>query len=207
MLICSSFPWGILTTCATSYASEVLPTSLRVYLTSFTNMCFIIGQLIAAGILKALSNHISQWAYRIPFAIQWVWPCFLIPLVYFAPESPWYLVRKNRLEDAEQSLRRLQNRKAKINPRNTLATIIHTDNFEKMNNAGTRYLDCFRGPELRRTEIACMVLTGQILCGINFAYNSSYFYENIGVGTSTTYSLNLGGTGLALCGCFVNWFG
>ena len=207
MLICSRFPWGILTTCATSYASEVLPTSLRVYLTSFTNMCFIIGQLIAAGILKGLSNHISPWAYRIPFAIQWVWPCFLIPLVYFAPESPWYLVRKNCLEDAEKSLRRLQNRKAKINPRNTLATIIHTDNFEKMHSAGTRYLDCFKGPELRRTEIACMVLTGQILCGIDFAYNSSYFYENIGVGTSTTYSLNLGGTGLALCGCFVNWFG
>jgi SP family general alpha glucoside:H+ symporter-like MFS transporter len=170
-------------------------------------MCFIIGQLIAAGILKGLSNHVSPWAYRIPFAIQWVWPCFLIPLVYVAPESPWYLVRKNRLEDAEKSLRRLQNRNAKINPRNTLATIIHTDNFEKMNEVGTSYLDCFKGPELRRTEIACMVLTGQILCGIDFAYNSSYFYENIGVGTSTTYSLNLGGTGLALCGCFVNWFG
>lgn len=170
-------------------------------------MCFIFGQLIAAGVLKALSTHTSEWAYRIPFAVQWVWPCFLIPLVYFAPESPWYLVRMGRLEEAEKSLRRLQSRRSDINPKNTLATIIHTDQFEERNQVGTSYWDCIKGPERRRTEIACMAFTGQILCGINFAYNSSYFFENVGVGTSTTYSLNLGGTFLALFGCFLNWFG
>lgn len=170
-------------------------------------MCFILGQLIAGGVLKGLSNHTSPWAYKIPFAIQWVWPCFLIPLVYFAPESPWYLVRMNRLEEAEKSLRRLQSSKAtNTNPKNTLATIIHTDNFEKSKSIGTSYLDCIKGPELRRTEIACMAFAGQILCGINFAYNSSYFFENVGLSTSTTYSLSLGGSFLALFGCFLNWF-
>lgn len=170
-------------------------------------MCFILGQLIASGVLKGLANHTSEWAYRIPFAIQWVWPTFLIPLVYLAPESPWYLARMNRLEDAEKSLRRLQSSKAThIDPKKTLATIIHTDNFEKEHEVGSSYLDCFKGPELRRTEIACMVFTGQILCGINFAYNSSYFFEQVGIDTSTTYSLALGGTFLALFGCFLNWF-
>ena len=170
-------------------------------------MCFIFGQLIAAGVLKGLSEYTSEWAYRVPFAVQWAWPLFLIPLVYFVPESPWYLVRMNRLEEAEKSLRRLQSPKANINPKNTLATIIHTDQYEERHQVGTSYWDCFKGPELRRTEIACMAFTGQILCGINFAYNSSYFFENVGVGTSTTYSLNLGGTFLALLGCFLNWFG
>jgi SP family general alpha glucoside:H+ symporter-like MFS transporter len=114
----------------------------------------------------------------------------------------------NRLEEAEKSLRRLQSSKAtNINPKTTLATIIHTDNFEKSNSVGTRYWDCFTGPELRRTEIACMAFAGQILCGINFAYNSSYFFENVGFSTSTTYSLSLGGTFLALFGCLLNWFG
>jgi len=45
---------------------------LRVYLTSYTNMCFIIGQLIAAGVLDGLVSNPTQWGYRIPFAIQWV---------------------------------------------------------------------------------------------------------------------------------------
>ena len=61
--------------------------------------------------------------------------------------------------------------------------------------------------ELRRTEIACVCFAGQILCCICFAYNSSYFFQNVGLGTSPTYSLALGGTALALVGCFVNCFG
>jgi MFS transporter, SP family, general alpha glucoside:H+ symporter len=96
-------------------------------MTSYTNMCFIIGQLISAGVLKGLSGMTSEWGYRIPFAIQWIWPCFLIPAICFAPESPWYLVRQNRLEDAEKSIRRLQSApESVIDPKKTLATIVYT---------------------------------------------------------------------------------
>jgi SP family general alpha glucoside:H+ symporter-like MFS transporter len=200
-------PWGILATTAPAYASEVLPTCLRTYMTSFTNMCFILGQLISAGVLKGLSTREDQWGYKIPFALQWVWPCFLIPLVYFSPESPWYLVRMNRMEDAEASLNRLKSKKAThVDVRDTLATIIYTDNLEKQLSVGTSYFDCFKGVELRRTEIACLCFAGQILCGICFAYNSSYFFSQVGLGTSATYSLALGGTALAFVGCLVNWF-
>jgi SP family general alpha glucoside:H+ symporter-like MFS transporter len=170
-------------------------------------MCFIIGQLIASGILKGLSNSTSQWAYRIPFALQWVWPCVLLPLVYLAPESPWHLVRKNRLEEAEKALSRLQSPKCEIDPKHTLATIIHTNDFERRAHVEGSYWDCFRGPELRRTEIAALTYTGQVFVGIGFAYSSTYFFQSIGVGTSTTYSLGLGGNCLGLVGCFLNWFG
>ncbi|KPM36046.1 Maltose permease MAL61 [Neonectria ditissima] len=205
--ILCGLPWGILATTAPAYASEVLPIALRTYLTSFTNMCFIIGQLISAGILKGLSTREDQWGYRIPFAIQWVWPVFLIPLIYMSPESPWYLVRMGKLEEAEASLRRLQSPTAtNIDPRKTLSMIIYTNNLEQQLKVGTSYWDCFKGTELRRTEIACVVFSGQILCGIAFAYNSSYFFSQMGLGTSTTYSLSLGGTGLAFVGCLVNWF-
>ncbi|MAD86658.1 MAG: hypothetical protein CL912_27190 [Deltaproteobacteria bacterium] len=204
--ILCGLPWGILATTAPAYASEVLPTALRTYMTSYTNMCFIIGQLISAGILKGLSTRTDPWGYKIPFALQWVWPVFLIPLVYMAPESPWYLVRVGRIDDAEKSLRRLQSPDANIDPRKTLAAIIYTNNLEQQLSVGTSYFDCFKGFELRRTEIACAVFAGQILCGICFAYNSSYFFSQVGLGTSATYSLALGGTGLALIGCFLNWF-
>jgi SP family general alpha glucoside:H+ symporter-like MFS transporter len=204
-LLCG-LPWGVFASSAPAYASEVLPLSLRVYMTSYTNMCFIIGQLIAAGVLDGLVGRPDQWAYRIPFAIQWVWPAFLIPLLCFAPESPWHLVRKGRLAEAEKSLRRLQRASAPIDPKETLATIVHTNNTEEELAAGTSYLDCFRGFERRRTEIACMAFAGQVFTGLNFAYNSTYFFQQVGVSTAVTYNLNVGGTAIALVGTLCSWF-
>jgi SP family general alpha glucoside:H+ symporter-like MFS transporter len=155
-------------------------------------MCFIIGQLISAGVLKGFSGHTGQWAYRIPFAIQWVWPVILIPLVYIAPESPWHLARMGRLEEAEQPLKGLQSKTAtNVNTANTLAIIIHTDSYEEINKIGTSYLDCFKGPELRRSEIAGMTFASQAFIGIQFAYSSTYFFQSIGVGTNTSYALIL----------------
>lgn len=59
---------------------------------------------------------------------------------------------------------------------------------------------------MRRTEIACVCFAGQILCGICFAYNSSYFFSQVITNVDTIYSLALGGTALAFVGCLVNWF-
>jgi len=203
--ILCGLPWGVFATIAPAYASEVLPMPLRVYLTSYTNMCFIIGQLIAAGVLDGLVSNPTQWGYRIPFAIQWVWPVLLFPILLFAPESPWHLVRYQRYEEAEHSLRRLQSKSADIDVKHTLATIIHTNALEVQLAVGTTYWDCFKGFERRRTEIACVAFAGQIFSGLIFAYNSTYFFEQIHLPTSITYKLNVGGTALALFGTLVNW--
>jgi SP family general alpha glucoside:H+ symporter-like MFS transporter len=200
------FPWGALATIAPAYASEILPLPLRVYLTSYTNMCFIMGQLIAAGVLAGLVNMDSEWGYRIPFALQWVWPAFLIPLLYFAPESPWHLVRQGRLEEAESVLKRLVRKSSNIDTKQSLALIVHTNNLEEELSVGTSYKDCFKGPERRRTEIACISFAGQVLSGSTFAYNSTYFFSQVGLATGIIYKLNTGGTAMALFATLLSWF-
>ena len=110
-------------------------------------------------------------------AIQWTWPAFLFPILLFAPESPWHLVRKGRLEEAEHSLKRLVRSSSGIDTKETLAIIVHTNNLEQELSTGTSYMDCFKGPELRRTEIACVAFAGQVLSGSTFAYNSTYFFQ------------------------------
>lgn len=167
--ILSGVPWGIFATTAPAFASEVLPMTLRVYLTSWTNMCFCIGQLIAAGVLRGLQSRPDQWGFRIPFALQWGWVVILFPLLWFAPDSPWHHVRKGRLDLAEKTLRRLQNPDATIDTKNTLAAIVYTNQLEEEMQIGTSYWDCFKGFERRRTEIACMCFVGQVLSGSNFA--------------------------------------
>ena len=193
-------------TTAPAYASEVLPLQLRVYFTSYTNMCFIIGQFISGGVLRGFVNRLDQWGYKIPFAVQWIWPCFLIPLIWFAPESPWHLVRHNKLEQAEKSIRRLQDPTYGLDPKKTLAQIVYTNNLEEQLSVGTAYWDCFQGFELRRTEIAIVTFAGQLVCGLLFAYASTYFFQQVGLSTEQAYSLGIGANALALVACFVNWF-
>ena len=169
-------------------------------------MCFIIGQFISAGVLRGFVHRLDQWGYRIPYALQWFWPLWLIPLIWFAPESPWHLVRKNNLEEAERSIRRLQSGEGAQDPKKTLAVIVYTNNLEEQLSIGSSYYDCFKGFELRRTEIACVCFGGQLVCGLVFAYASTYFFQQVGLDVDASYSLGWGANGLALLACFVNWF-
>jgi SP family general alpha glucoside:H+ symporter-like MFS transporter len=74
-----SIPFGVFATMGPAYAAEVCPLVLRGYLAAFVNLCWAIGQLLSAAILKALVNNTTQWSYRIPFAIQWIW---VLPILY-----------------------------------------------------------------------------------------------------------------------------
>lgn len=89
--ILCGIPWGIFQTLTITYASEVCPVALRGYLTTYVNACWGIGQLIGIGVIKSMANRHDEWAYKIPYALQWMWPPFLIIGVALAPESPWYL--------------------------------------------------------------------------------------------------------------------
>lgn len=64
--------WGVFATLAPAYASEVCPTNLRGYLTTYVNLSWAIGQLISAGVLTACLDIKGEWGYRVPFAVQWV---------------------------------------------------------------------------------------------------------------------------------------
>lgn len=79
------FPWGIFATLSPAYASEVLPLKLRVYMTSWTNMCFISGQLIAAGVMKGMVDNDTEWSYKVcsgPLFV-YTYTCRMSNMVYF----------------------------------------------------------------------------------------------------------------------------
>lgn len=212
--IMCGLPWGVFATMGPTYSSEVCPLALRGYLTAYVNMCWAIGQFIAAGVLQGLVLNTTQWSYRIPFALQWMWPVPLFVLTYLAPNSPWWLVRHGRIDDAKNAVRRLSLRaiEHEVDPR--VALMVHTNALEVEQEAQKpddfkgwkSYLMVFRGTNLRRTEIVCIAFAGQVLSGSTFAYLPSYFFSQAGLDASDTYKLNLGTTGIAFCGCIGSWF-
>jgi len=135
-------------TLAEAYASEVCPISLRGYLLTFVNLCWVMGHLIGAGILRKAAIMTGTWSYRMPFAVQWAWPVPLFALLLFAPESPWWLVRKGKLDKAERSVRRLAPSQQKDEARDAVAAMVRTNQLEKDVQESTSWLSCFRGTDL-----------------------------------------------------------
>lgn len=188
-----------------AYASEVCPLALRGYLICYVNLCWAIGQFIASGALYGLLKIENEWSYRIAYALQWIWPVPLFILVLFAPESPWWLARNNRLEEVYKSLSKLDNRGHESHQK-TLAQILHTLELEQRMEAGSKYLDCFRGIDRRRTEIVCMSFAGQVLSGSAFAYTPAYFFVQAGISTDNAYQIAVGGTAISFVGTVISWF-
>ena len=62
--VLQGIPWGVFQTLTVTYASEVTPVVLRPYLTTYVNLCWVIGQFIAAGVLRGFLGRSDQWAYR-----------------------------------------------------------------------------------------------------------------------------------------------
>jgi hypothetical protein len=151
---------------APAYASEICPMALRHYLTSYVCLCWAFGQLISAGVLNGFQSNDTQWAFRIPFAIQWIWPIPLAIVLFFVPESPYWLARRNRLEEAESVLERLASKKHPTDVKKQLAMIVHTNKVEDEISTGSSYIDCFKGVNLRRTMIVMVVFVAQNTTGV-----------------------------------------
>jgi len=95
----------------------------------------------------SLQSMTGTWSYRMPFAVQFVWPVPLFILISMAPESPWWLVRHGKIEQAEQSVRRLASRSGKNRAKDTVSSMVRTNQLEIDVSAGTTYLDLFRGTD------------------------------------------------------------
>jgi SP family general alpha glucoside:H+ symporter-like MFS transporter len=199
-------PLGAFQTLTVTYASEVCPVVLRCYLTTWVNLSWIMGQLIASGVLYAMQSRPDEWAYRIPFAVQWAWPIPIMVGVVFAPESPWWLVRKGRKQDAVDALKRLTGTlDPDFDAEETVAMMAHTNELEKEIESGTSYLDCFRGVDLRRTEVVCLTWAVQNLCGAGLMAYSTYFYLQAGLRTSDAFAMSLGQYAIGFCGTLFSW--
>lgn len=207
--ILCGIPWGVFQTLTTAYASEVCPTQLRAYLTTYVNLCWVFGQLIGSGVLRAQALKADQWSYRIPFAIQWIWPVPIIVGVLLAPESPWWLIRRGRVEDAKKALGKLtssKNADDSFDIDETIAMMVSTNELEKAVESGTHYWDCFKGIDLRRTEIVCATWSIQNLCGSAFMGYSTYFYEQAGLPTIDAFDMSMAQYALGAIGTMGSWY-
>ena len=126
-------------------------------------------------------------------------------LAFFAPESPWWLVRRNRIDDARASVKRLS-QASDEEREDSIGLMIHTDAYERALKTQGSYWDCFKGTNLRRTEIVCMLFISPGWCGEQFAYQPTYFFVQAGLGSKAAFQLNMGSTAISFACIFVTWW-
>ncbi|PWN30235.1 putative maltose permease [Jaminaea rosea] len=207
--VLQGIPWGVFQTLTTTYAADIAPLQLRGVLTTYNNLCWVISQLIAQGVLRGCLSRTDKWAYKIPYALQWVWIPGILVACLFAPESPWFLVRKGRKEEAEKSLRRLSSRSRGLTSERAAAKInemVLTAELEKQTESGATYLDCFKGTNLRRTEIGIMVYLTQVFCGAPLMGYSTYFFKQAGMSTENAFNMSIGLFAVGFVGTVSSWF-
>lgn len=206
------FPWGAFQTLTISYASEVCPTVLRVYLTTYANVCWVIGQLISSGVLRGFVDNETSLAYKVPFSLQWIWPFPIALGIFLAPESPWWLVRKGKISQAKKSLERLLTENSYLPNKKFLAEamvskIQLTITEENLNTkSGSSYLDCFKGKDLRRTRVASITWLIQCITGSALMGYSTYFYRQAGLSTSMSFTFSIIQYILGIIGTLGSWF-
>jgi sugar porter (SP) family MFS transporter len=186
-----------------AYISEILPVALRGVGLSCNNLCQVLGSLIGVGILRGTEDRSDKWAYKVPFITEYAFPLLFIVGAFFAPETPWFLVKKGRYEEATRSLRRIG---YVDTDDDTLAHMKETILLEDEHSKNATYLDCFRGTNLRRTVICATAYSGQFFCGINIASGyCTYFFELAGVTTNQAFDLSLGLFALGVVGNMLSW--
>lgn len=140
-------------------------------------------------------------------ACRWFWPLPIFVAVIFAPESPWWLVRHNRLEEAKTSLKRLASGEeaSSSHIEKTVALMVLTTEYERHINSSTSYIACFKGTDLRRTIIVIFLFCIQIIGGTTLRSYATYFFEQAGLPAEQsfnmsiiTYAVSLGGTIVAV---------
>ncbi|KAI0024252.1 general substrate transporter [Xylariomycetidae sp. FL0641] len=76
----------------------------RAILTSLFNAAYFIGAIVASSVTYGTQQIPSNWSWRLPSLLQMSPSILQVALVFFLPESPRFLISKDRHEEAFEIL-------------------------------------------------------------------------------------------------------
>ncbi|KAF8325905.1 general substrate transporter, partial [Cantharellus anzutake] len=185
------------------YQSECSPKKLRGFIVGLYQFAISIGALLAAIVLNATKDENSHSSWRTPIAVQFVWAAVLGGGMLVLPESPRYLLYKNKWDAAKHSLSRLLVKPANSPEVDTEIAEIWLALEAERALGGNTYLDCFKFTANRnflRTMTGIWLQAWQQLTGINFIfYYGTTFFKSAGISNAFIITIVCNVVGTCMC--------
>ncbi|RSL74589.1 hypothetical protein CEP53_000201 [Fusarium sp. AF-6] len=158
------------------YQAECSPKELRGLMNSTIQMVIIFGQTVASLVNLGTKGIPSDASWRIPVGLQFVVPVILLALLPFVPESPRWLLSKDRPDEAFQSLQRLRGKLTENDIRVEMAEI----QADQANASKGSWGEVFDNHNRLRTVIAIIAMFGQQITGQAFVnqYSAIFYQQN-----------------------------
>ncbi|WVF67472.1 hypothetical protein IAT40_002228 [Kwoniella sp. CBS 6097] len=170
---------GLVEVCITTYQTEIVPAPLRGFVVVSLQLFLNAGSLMATGVNKALSTRTNSSGWLTVTGLQFIFAILLCCFAPFIPNSPRWLLSKDRDEEALAAMRKLRTPEEVANGtceqelaliREALSTHVHK----------APWSDLFRGSNRRRTMLVLITFTFQQITGQAFVstYQTVFYKTN-----------------------------
>ncbi|KAL4958430.1 general substrate transporter [Aspergillus filifer] len=137
------------------FQSEIVPAPVRAFVVGSYQLSLTLGGVVINATCYGTSHINDNRSWRIPLGLFYIVPSIIAASVLFLPESPRWLLQRNKREEAKQSLRRF---------RAGAFTEEQIDNeFKELEFAleneveQEEFIELFQGTNIKRTLIVVLV--------------------------------------------------
>ncbi|TIB68013.1 hypothetical protein E3Q23_04444, partial [Wallemia mellicola] len=186
------------------YISEISPTQLRGTLVTINSVTITFGQVVAYGLGAALLHAPKGW--RIMLVLGAVPAIYQAIAIHLLPESPRYLLTKNKTEEAYNAIARMYPRASQeelaLKFDILTANVDESVRLAKQNTTRTLIRKLFTIPRnLRALTLAMTLQATQQLSGFNgLMYFAPTIFQTLGFENAATGGLVIAGANFVFTG-------
>ncbi|KAK6204393.1 sugar transporter 1 [Scheffersomyces amazonensis] len=177
------------------FISETAPKTLRGPLVCCFQLCITLGIFIGYCVCFGTKDLSDSRQWRVPLGLCFLWAIFLVTGMVFMPESPRYLVEKQKIEEAKRSI----SRSNKVDPEDPFVyseiELIQAGIDREALAGSASWTELITGKPaiFRRVIMGIMLQSLQQLTGINyFFYYGTTIFQAVGLEDSFETSIILG---------------